>query len=228
MQAVTLNATVREVTGKRVKKLRKEGLLPVGLYGKGIKSVALAIPMKDFLKVYQKAGETGLVELKYGSGNQHVLIKNVQIHPLSRAVLHAELYAVKLTEKIKAKVPLELVGASPAVQNNIGVLLQTLNEIEVEALPTNLPEKIEVGVSRLAEVGQQVTVGELPIPTGVEVLSDKMEIVVKVAPAVQEETAKEIAAEEAAKAAETVTEGETAAAGAEPKTEGPAESEKKE
>lgn len=201
MQAITLNAKKREILGKKVKKLRKDGQLPVSVFGKEIKSAALSVATTDFLKVYNKAGETGLVELKFDGGSHHTLISNVQIHPVTRQVLHVEFHAVKLTEKIKANVPVELVGESPAVQNNVGILLQTINEVEVEALPTDLPEKLEVDVTKLAEIDQQVTVGELSAPKGVEILTEKEGIVVKVASAVSQETKKELAAEEAAKVA---------------------------
>lgn len=212
MQAITLEAKKREVTGKKVKKLRKEGLLPATVYGKDIKSVSLSVPVKEFLRVYDKVGETGLVELKFDGKSQPTLISSVQIHPVTRLPLHGEFHAVKLTERIKANVPVELVGESPAVQNNIGVLLQTVNEIEVEALPTDLPEKVEIDVAGLAEIDQQVTVGQLKIPSGVEVLTLAEEIVVKVAPAISEETKKEMEAEAATKAA-AEAEGVSAAGG---------------
>ncbi len=212
MKAITLNASVREETGKKVKKLRKQGLLPASVYGKDVKSKSLALPVKEFMKVYDKAGATGLVELKYGNESQHVLIKNVQIEPLTRGPLHAEFHAVKLTEKIKANVPVELVGESPAVANNVGILLQTLNEVEVEALPIDLPDKIEVDTNKLSDVGQQITVGELAIPEKVVILTDANEIVVKVAAAISEEAkaleAEETAAAEAAAGPEEATEGE--------------------
>ena len=215
MQTFSLEAKKRDILGKKVKKLRQEGLLPVTVYGKGIKSESLTVPTKEFLQVYGKAGETGLVELKFEGKDLPTLISNVQIHALSRLPLHVEFRAVNLKEKIRANVPVELVGESPAVQNTVGVLLQTINEIEVEALPTDLPEKIEVDVAGLAEIDQQVTVGQLKIPSGVEVLTSAEDVVVKVAPAVSEETKKELeaaAAAEAAKAAEAgATEGVTPA-----------------
>lgn len=201
MKAIALTAQNREILGKKVRKLRKEGKIPVGVYGKGFKSLSVTVSLKDFQKVYEKAGETGLVDLKIGEKSVPVLIKNVQIHPVTRNILHAELQAVKLTEKIKAHVPVELTGESPAVLNNVGVLIQTLSEVEVSALPVDLPEKIEVDVSGLAEIGQLVTVAELKVSKEVEVLTEGKELVVKVAPAVSEDTAKELAAEEAAKAA---------------------------
>ncbi len=233
MKAIQLMAKVREITGKKVKKLRKEGILPVSVYGKDVKSVALSVPLAEFMKVYDQVGETGLIELRFGDKTEHVLVSNVQIHPMTRLALHAELHAVKLTEKIKANVPVELVGESPAVTNGVGLLLQPVKEVEVEALPTDLPEKIEVDVTGLTAVDQQVTVAELAVPKGVEMLTAGEEVVIKVASAVSEETAKEMAAEEAAKtaaAAETApaTEGAAPVAEGETKPEEAPKEEKKE
>ncbi len=213
MQKFNLKAEKREITGKQVKKLRKEGKLPVGVFGKDVKSEALSVPTKEFMALYSKAGETGLIELEYGGKTQHVLVTNLQIHPLSRQPLHAELHAVKLTDKIKANVPIQIEGESPAVVDAIGVLLQTLNEVEVEALPTELPEAIVADVSALLEVGQQIKVSDLKAPKGVVILTDGEETVVSVGSAVSEETAKEMAADEAAKTAAPATaEGEGEAA----------------
>lgn len=204
MNTVILTASPRDLTGKKVKKLRREGLLPISVYGKDIKSLSLTVPLKDFMKVYAQVGETGLVELKTDGHSQHTLIADVQIHPVGRVLLHVQFHAVKLTEKIRANVPLELTGESPAVASGTGVILQTLNEVEVEALPTNLPEKIIVDVSGMTEVGQQITVGDLSVAKEIALLTDRGEIVIKLAPAVSEEAKKE--AEAAAKAAtETAT-----------------------
>lgn len=210
MSPLSLAAKTRDITGRKVKKLRHEGFLPATLYGKALKSQNLSIALKEFAKVYRQAGQTGLVELKFDHQSQHTLIAHVQIHPVTRQFLHAEFHAVKLTEKIKTNVPVELVGESPAVQNNTGVLLQTLSEVEVEALPANLPEKLTVDIAKLSQVGQQVIVGDLDRPKGVEILTKAEEIVVKVAPAISQETKKELEAEQAAKAASEATKASTA------------------
>lgn len=230
MQKFKLKAEKRDIVGKQVKKLRKEGKLPVGVFGKDVKSEPLSVSMKEFQVVYAKAGETGLVELEYGGKSQHVLISNVQIHSLYRTPLHAELHAVKLTDKIKAKVPVHLEGESPVVKDGVGLVLQTLNEVEVEALPANLPEAIIANIEGLTEVGQQIKVADLKVPKEVEILTDPEETVVNVGSAVSEETAKEVAAEEAAKSAEAAattegTEGAPAAP-AEGETKPSEESEK--
>lgn len=191
MQATKLSAEIRQVTGKKIKKLRQAGFVPVNVYGKGVESQALQIPLKEFQVIYSKVGETGLVELTYGKTTNHVLIKNVQYNPVLRKPIHAEFHAVNLKEKIKANVPLELTGEAPAVANGLGILLQTINEIEVEALPTNLPEKIEINVVGLAELDQQITVAELTVPQEVEVVTSGDEVVVKVVKAVVEEVVEE-------------------------------------
>lgn len=201
MEAITLLVKKRDITGKQVKKLRFQGLIPASVFGREIKSISISVPQREFLQIYRKVGETGLIELKLDNQSHHTLVSNVQIHPVSRLPLHVEFHAVNLKEKITANVPLELIGESPAVQNNIGLLLQTLNEVEVEALPADLPEKIGIDVSKLANIDEQITVGELAIPQGVTLITPSEEIVVKVASAVSEETKKELEAEEAAKAA---------------------------
>jgi large subunit ribosomal protein L25 len=206
MQAIKLGAKIREITGKKVKRLRNEGILPATVYGKDVKSAQLSVPLAEFMKVYDEVGETGLVELSFDGKSQHTLVSNVQIHPVTRRPLHVEFHAVKLTEKIKASVPLEMSGESPAVANGVGVLLQTISEVEVEALPADLPEKISVDVSGLTEVDQQVTVGDLKVGSKVTLLTPVGEIVLKVVPAVAEETKKELEAEEAARAAAAAAE----------------------
>lgn len=191
MQAIKLSAEIREVTGKKIKKLRQAGFVPVNVYGKGVESQALQIPLKEFLIIYSKVGETGLVELTYGKTTNHVLIKNVQFNPVLRIPIHAEFHAVNLKEKIKANVPLELTGEAPAVTNGIGILLQTISEIEVEALPTNLPEKIEIDVAGLNELDQQISVADLNVPQEVAIVTSGDEVVVKVVKAVVEEVVEE-------------------------------------
>lgn len=207
MQTTKLSAEIRETTGKKVKKLRKEGFVPVNVYGKGVESQALQIPVKEFQVIYSKVGETGLVELSYGKVTNHVLIKNVQYHPVLRKPIHAEFHAVNLKEKIKANIPLELVGESQAVANGLGILLQTINEVEVEALPTELPEKFEINVEPLADLDQQITVAEIKAPKEVEILTAGEEVVVKVVKAVVEEVAEAAAVETAEEGAGGATEG---------------------
>lgn len=206
MQKHTLKVEPRDVVGKKVKKLRKQGLLPGNVYGKGVTSAAVQVNLKDFEATYKETGETGLVELHIGSDVRPVLIQNVQLDYTTQQPIHADFYQVNLKEKVKAMVPVVLVGEPKAVSDKLGLLLQTLNGIEVEALPTDLPENFEVNVENLAAVNDQIAVGDLKASQGVEILSDKEQVVAKIGELVSKATEEELAAEAAA-AEEAKTEG---------------------
>lgn len=194
----------RKVLGKKVKKLRREGILPANIYGKDVKSTSVQVPYKDFEKVYKETGETGLLDLEIAGQVRPVLIHNVQLDHLTGSPLHADFYQVNLKEKVKTSVPIVVVGEPKAVTDKIGLLLQPLSEVEVEALPEDLPENIEVNVENLAAVDEQITVADLKKPQGVEILTDPSQVVVKISELVskeaEEQAAQEAAAAEAAKA----------------------------
>ncbi len=204
MKRETLKVEKRSVLGKKVKQLRKQGVFPANIYGKGITSVAVQVPFADFEKVYKEAGETGLVDIIVGSETRPVLIHNVQKDYQTKVPLHADFYQVNLKEKVKTMVPLEIIGEPKAIADKLGILMQTLNEVEVEALPADLPEKIEVNVEYLAAVDDQILVSDLKAPTGVTVLTDGGQVIAKIAELVskeaEEQAAADAAAAEAAKA----------------------------
>ena len=184
-----LTVEKRKITGRKVKALRRQGILPANIYGKKNKSLAVQLEVKSFLPVFNKVGETGLVELKVVDEKETrpVLIHNVQFHPINEAPIHADFYQVDLKEKVVAKVPMELIGESPAVKDKIGILIQPLSEVEVEALPADLPEKIEVDISGLKVVDDAVVVGSVKVPQGVKILTDEKEILAKIEPLAKEE-----------------------------------------
>ena len=210
MKKHSLKAAKRDDLGGKVKKLRKSGQIPATVYGKNVKSISIVVPADSFAKTYGEAGETGLIELSVDGSVRPVLIHHVQKDPVTWAILHIEFHQVDLKEKVHANVPLELIGESPAITEKRGVLLTILDEIEVEGLPTNLVDKIEVDVSGLSEVNQEVRIGDLKIPAGLTALSDATLTVVKIGSLITKEAEAEVAAE-AAKAAEA-TAVETAAA----------------
>ena len=201
MKRVTIKVDKRTVLGKKVKRLRRDGILPATIYGKDVKSVSVQVPLKEFDRVYKEVGETGLVELALDSEKPRpVLIKNVQLEPKSSMLLHTDFYQVNLSEKIKANVPVESVGEPKAVLDKIGILEVPLSEVEVEALPTDLPEKIEVNVVILANTGDQITVGDIKAPSGVTILTDPGQILFKIGQLVTKEAEELVKAEEAAAA----------------------------
>lgn len=218
MDKVTLNAQKRTVVGRKVKKLRKDGLIPANIYGKKVKSVAVQVLVKEFSGVFSKVGETGLVELMLEGKTHPVLIHNVAFHPVTSSPLHIDFFQVDLHEKVQTRVPLSFVGAAPVVKDKLGVLLHILSEVEITALPTDLPEKLEVDISGLAVVGDTLKVSDLKVSDKIKILSDVNLEVIKVAPLVSKE-AEQMAKEEAeVKAAQ-----EAAAATALPEEGKPAE-----
>ena len=184
MEKITLKAKARKEIGRKVKLLRKAGILPANIYGKKIKSESIQINLKEFLDVYKKVGDTGLFYIN----ERPVLVANIQKDPVSGIILHIDFHQVDLKEKVEARVPVELVGESPAEKQSIGTVVQYLNEIEVEALPADLPDKFEVDISNLSEVDQMVHVKDLLFDKSkIEVKTDLEEILVKVEPPQKEE-----------------------------------------
>ena len=207
MKKYTLHAEKRTLVGRKVKNLRKAGKLPATVYGKKVASQSLTVGSDDFLKVYKSAGETGLVELLIEGKKRQVLIHTVQRHAVTHAPLHVEFLQVDLKEKVKTRVPLAFIGTPPAVSQKIGILLTVLDEVEVEALPTDLPEHIEVDVSGLDAVNQELKIADVKIPSGVTVLSDAGLTVVKIGSVVSKEAEAQAAADAAAAAAAAPAEG---------------------
>ena len=217
-----LKVEKRTVSGKKVKKLRREGILPANVYGKAMKSASVQVPLKDFMTVYNIVHETGLVDLN-GVGTEllPVLIHNVQIDPRSQTPLHADFFKVNLKEKITAKIPVVALGEPKAVLDKVGLLEQPIMELEVEALPTDLPENIEVNVEALAAVDDQIAVSDIKVADGVTILNEPSQVIFKIGELVTKEmeaqaVADEAAAAEAAAAVVEPTEGEVPTEGEKP------------
>lgn len=208
MDRLSLNAEERTVYGKKVKKLRKDGKLPAHVFGKGVNTEHVAVDTKEFLKVFHQAGETGLIHLRIGREKvRPVLIREVQHDPILGNPIHIDFYQVDLTQKVRVAVPLVLIGEQPeSVHLGETIVLQTLNEVEVEALPTDLVEKIEVDITPLKNINDAISVFGLNYDRSkLTVHADPETIIVKLAPAVSAETEAllaEQAAEQAAAAEE--------------------------
>ena len=208
MDRLALSAEERKVLGKKVKTLRRDGKLPGHVFGKGLESESVEVSSKDFKNIFHQAGETGLIDLKIGKEKvRPVLIREVQYDPVTDLPLHIDFYQVNLAQKVKVSVPIVQIGeASEAVHLGEAIVLQTLNEVEVESLPSDLPEKLEVDITSLKAIDDAITLGQLNYDrTKITISADLEEVVVKLAPAVSAETEKlleEQAAEQAAAAAE--------------------------
>lgn len=228
MDRLSLTTKKRQIFGKKVKNLRKEGIIPAHVFGKKKKTEHVSVLLKNFWPVYQQAGETGLIDLKIGDGEiLPVMIRGVQKDPVKGGLLHIDFYAVNLSEKVKVPVPVVVVGGEDIDSVKIGdaVILQTLTELEVEALPGDLIENIEVNIAHLKNIDDAVTVGQLELDRSKLTINvDPEEVAVKLAPAITEEMKKlmeEQAAEQAAAAQVAAEEGaEVKAEGGEGETEG--------
>lgn len=195
MDRLKLKVENRKVEGRKVKTLRRDGILPANVFGKKIKSFAVQLPIKEFMAVYKEVGETGLVDLQADGEIRPVLVSNVQYHPVTDAPLHVDFRQVDLKEKIQAPVPVEIEGESPAAASGIGILVQQITEIEVEALPTDLPESIIVDITDLANVDDAIHVKDLKVDRSkITLLAGDEEIVVKIEPPAVEEVAEPAAA----------------------------------
>ena len=188
MEQIPLVAQKRTILGRKVKTLRREGLIPAHVFGHKVPTVHVQVAKNEFAKVLEKAGETGIVDLAVDSQKRPVLIRNVQIHPVTDELLHIDFYQVNLTEKVKVNVPLEVIGESPAVGKKIGLLLTPVTEVEIEALPADIPEIIQVDVTKLENVGDEIKIRDLPIDKSkVEVQVDEELIVAQIGELVTKE-----------------------------------------
>lgn len=209
MTKITLKAENRTVKGKKVKKLRREGLLPINLFGKDIKSLALSTKLVDFRKVFQKAKTTQVVYVNVGQKEYPVLVQNLQIHPVSRNLLHADLKKIDLKEKTEVEVPIEIVGELAVVKSGEADLMLLQPAVWVECLPTKIPEKIVVDISKLEGIGSEVKIKDLATSSEYKYLDEEQQIVVQIVEAKKEEIKAPEAAPEEAEAeapAETVDE----------------------
>ncbi len=233
MDRIALHADERTILGKKVKTLRKVGKLPGHVFGKKVNTEHVTVDLKDFLKTFITAGETGVIDLKIGSEKvRPVMVRGVEHDPITGQPLHVDFYQVNLSEKVTVPVPIELTGDEPEkVHLGEAIVLQTLSEVQVEALPTDLIEKLVVNIAPLQEIDDAITVGELTYDhSKLTILAEPEEVVVKLAPAISAETQElleEQAAEQAAAEAAEALPGEGIEAEAPTPSEQEAEAEEK-
>lgn len=177
---IGLSVTNRTVLGKQVKKLRKEGTLPGNVYGNDFKSVAVSMKYADFAHVYKIVHETGVVYLQLDKNEIPVMVRHIQRHPLDSSVLHVDFRKVDLTKKVVAEVPVKVIGVSEAVAQKGGVLLHQSSHLSVEALPQDVPNAIEIDISVLKELGQDIKVSNLPKNEKYAVTTDADKVIVSV------------------------------------------------
>jgi large subunit ribosomal protein L25 len=189
-----LNANLRQLTGNHAKKLRTEFLIPAVVYGLGNPSINLEVGYNEFVKVFRESGENTLVTLNFDGKSKKVLVKDIQKDPVSGKVIHASFLEVNLKVKIKAMIPVVVEGEeeSPVLKSGTGILNLIKQEIEVEALPTNLPHSFVVNVSNLENIGDEIKVSALEFDrTKVELVDISEDDLILNIDAPQEEIAEE-------------------------------------
>jgi len=192
-----LNVAPREVLGKKVKTLRRQGLTPANIYGQRVDSQAVQVPTDELKHVLKTAGRNEIVYLRLdGDEPRPTFVREIQKNPVTDIILHVDFNQISLKEKVKADVPIHLVGLSPAVDTFGGILMHGLDHVSVEALPTEVPSFLELDVSSLVEINQALHVSDLELPEAVTLLTDAEQVVAKVAPPAVE-IVEEVAEEEA-------------------------------
>ncbi|MBA2718509.1 MAG: 50S ribosomal protein L25 [Chloroflexi bacterium] len=216
---LNLAAEPRELTGKKVASLRREGRLPAVVYGHGEGSENLSLDYHEFELLRRKAGQNALIDLSVdGKKARPVLVHGVQVHPVHRRPLHVDLFLVRMTEELTVDVPLVPIGTSNAIENLNGTLMHLLESVRIRALPDHLPQSIEYSIESLVDFEAAIHVSDLTIPGDVTLLTEPEEVVAKV-------LASRLQAEEAALEAEEAEAAAEAAEGEEPAEGAPAEGE---
>lgn len=179
-----LISTKREKTGKKVKEIRKRAEVPAVVFGNEIESTSITVNLMDFQKLFKKAGETSLIDLKLDNHTHKVLINDVQNDPITSKIIHVNFYKPNLKEKTEVEVPVEVMGETEndLLKSGAGILLLLHQEIRVSALPTDLPEKFAVDVSKLENIGDTITISQLEFDRNKVEIADLEddEVVVKI------------------------------------------------
>ncbi len=192
-KALELNAEPRTVLGKKVRGLRRQGYLPANVYGHA-ESAAIQLHAKDAERILAQAGKTHLIALSMSDGQPTtVLVKASQRHPTRGSLLHVDFFRVAMNEALRVDVPVRLVGDAPAIKVHDASMLQATSTVNIEALPADLPDAMEIDVSGLEELDSALYVRDLRPPSGVTILTDPDEMIVKMLPPTIEEEPAEAA-----------------------------------
>jgi len=183
MEALTIFARTRKLTGRKTNKLRREGCIPGIVYGPKSKNAPIKINEKDFKDVFKKAGESTLIDLKIDDKEiGKVIINDYQVDPVSSDVVHFDLYQVRMDKKITTKVSFKFIGESPAIKNESGILVKNHDTLEIKCLPKDLIHNIEINLSVLEHIDDIIRIKDLKISNDIEIITDLEEAIVNIAP----------------------------------------------
>lgn len=208
-QDLTIEVLRREETGKSAnRRLRREAMIPAVVYGGGKEPIAIRVPRKTLIDLFKSGGsENRIFQLKLADTGQsrHAMIKDMQVHPITRQVEHVDFMRIDMAKRIRVRVHIALEGIAYGVRTEGGLLDFVTREVEVECLPTSIPQEIKIDVSEV-RVGQHLEVKDLTLPEGVKVIEDAERVILSVAHA-KVEAAAGVAGAEAAVEPEVIAKG---------------------
>ena len=201
---------------KKASELRQSGMIPAVIYGKKFENTTLQVDLKEFSLLYREAGSSNLVDLSFGDKSVKSLIHDVQRHPMTNTIIHVDFLKIDMKEKLKTEIPFEFVGETSLVIDQEGSLITSKDTVEVECLPTDLVDHIDVDISVLTEFDMNIKVSDLRVPEGIEILDDPEEVIAIVQPprseeeleALDEDVVEDVDAVEVEQAGEEAAEGE--------------------
>jgi large subunit ribosomal protein L25 len=196
MEKTVIQAKKRAVVGKQVRALRRDGMLPAVIYGYGIDPISIVLDAHSASRILARASSSTLVTIELAGKQYPTLVREKQLDFIRNVLIHVDFLAVSMTEKITASVGIQLEGAAPAVKDFNAIIVNNLTELEVECLPSDLPERFIVDISGLAQIGDGVYVRDVAPPANVEILSDPDEIIVVATAMAAEEVEEVVAVEE--------------------------------
>ncbi|MCY4652235.1 MAG: 50S ribosomal protein L25 [Dehalococcoidia bacterium] len=184
MDVPTLKLDQRMLFGKKVRSLRRQGVIPVHVYGAGIEPASLQVDDRTLNRILPQVGSNIPISIEYeGQDTENIcFVREIQRHPVTETVIHVDFLRVDVTQTVAAEVPVILIGASPAVAQMAGTLLQNIQSLSIEALPMNMPAEVTVDISSLVDFDTTIVVGDVETPGNVTVLNEPEDVIVRVAP----------------------------------------------
>lgn len=186
MEKVVLKAQPRHVTGKQVRALRRQGLLPGVIYGHRVAPISISLDLHDTSKILPHVSSSQLVTVDVNGQKHTVLVREKQRNPITGVLLHIDFQAISMNETLRIMVGIETIGEAPVVKNFNGIVVTSRETLEVECLPRDLPSVLQVDLSGLNEIGNAIYVRDVPVPSGVKVLDDPDDVVVVVTAPISE------------------------------------------
>ena len=196
MEKVVIHATKRTVIGKQVSALRRDAKLPGVIYGHKVDPIAITMELKESTRVLNNATSSSVITINLDGVEYAALVREKQRDYLKNRFIHVDFQAVSQTEKIRAEVNIEMVGHAPAVKDYNGVVVEGISKVNVEALPKDLPERFIVDLSNLKQIGDSITLRDIVIPAGVDVMDDLDETIISINNPAAEEIEEVVAVEE--------------------------------